>query len=365
MIELDDIVGQEEAIRRLRQAAASRRTPHAYLFVGHEGVGRRTTALAFAKLLLCRDPAEARACGTCESCKLFDAGTHPDLHMVYKELARYHDKPEVRNQKMQNLGIPVIRQFLIDPAWRASSLGRGKVFIVAQADLMTGEAQDALLKTLEEPPAGVTIILIAHHVEQLLPTTQSRCQVVRFGSLPEAFIVSRLGESGISETEATFWARLCEGSLGEAMDFAARGLYDVKVALLEELARADEITLSEKLAAARDALAEALIKDAKKDKGIELAGQLASRRAAAVILRLIAGAFRDALAGACGSTRPAVNEDQSHVVEALRRRFDVPQLGRIVEQLADYETLLRRNVNPKTVWDNVALTCTHTTIPTA
>lgn len=126
-------------IARLQQAMAAERRPHAMLFAGPAGVGRRTTATALAKVLLCDLPAARAnqgrladlpadfplklACGTCPSCHAMDADTHVDLHLVYKELARYHEDPEVRNRVMQELGIDVIREFLIAPAGRLSGTG--------------------------------------------------------------------------------------------------------------------------------------------------------------------------------------------------------------------------------------------------
>ena len=96
------------------------------------------------------------------------AGSHPDFQMVYKELAQYHDELSVRLRVMQDLGIDVIRSFLIYPAYRAGNRGRGKVFVVLEAELMSFPAQNALLKTLEEPPAGVRIILITSRPDSIV-----------------------------------------------------------------------------------------------------------------------------------------------------------------------------------------------------
>ncbi len=203
MVELQDIVGQDAAIGRLQKAWQADRLPHAILLTGPEGVGRRTTATAFAKVLLCEktccrsdvglsasasrtvplETSYVQACGTCDDCRMMVADAHPDFQIVYKELARYHDNASVRARVMQDLGIDVIRRFLIEPSYRSPVRGRGKVFIVREAELMSIAAQNALLKTLEEPPVGVTILLITTRPEQLLPTTLSRCWQIRFGRL--------------------------------------------------------------------------------------------------------------------------------------------------------------------------------------
>jgi len=374
MPELADIIGQEEAISRLQHALASNRMPHAYIFAGPAGVGRRTTALALAKTLLCakpitiKKPADERsesagsvpfrqACGECEDCRMMDAASHPDFHLIYKELAAYHDDPKVRDRKMQDLGIDVIRSFLIDPAYRSAARGRGRAFVVLEAELMSREAQNALLKTLEEPPAGVTIILICQQSQQLLPTTLSRCALRRFGLLPKEFVARTLQQRGAGKQEAQFWAGFTGGSVGRAIRLSAQGLYEAKCRLIERLTSGDEVDLGEHLIGLMEKLATAAEAEAKAAGGPELAKTVASRRAAGALLELLASAFQDALYIATGSTQPIVNSDQSRQVSALAGRFDAARLADVIQQLSDYEDLLWRNVNPKTVWDNVAVTC--------
>jgi len=375
MPQLLDIVGQDAAISRLELALAGERMPHAYLFVGPTGVGRRTTATALARTLLCAQPASIpnagrfpsldaafplrQACGQCQDCRMLTAGSHPDFHPVYKELAQYHDDPKVRSRVMQELGIDVIRSFLIERAGRSASRGRGKVFVVTEAELMSQAAQNALLKTLEEPPAGVTIILIARQGERLLPTTRSRCSLVRFLPLPRDFVRRRLTEEGIKPTEADFWAGFTAGSLGRALRMSSRGMYALKREILRQIASppADgKASLGERLAAAADQLADEAVAEAKQADGSALAKTLASRQAAAAMLELIAGAFGDALTLTTGADRPLVHADQHQAVAALAERFGPDQLAEIIEQLSDYERLLWRNVSSKLLWDNVAIT---------
>ncbi len=361
MIRLQDIVGQEQAVEQLMRGLTGSRRHHAWLFVGPEGVGRRTTAEAMAQSLLCSHPAEnGTACGQCDDCRLFNAGTHPDFHPVYKELARYHDDANVRNRVMQELSIDVIRQFLIAPAGQGASRGRGKVFVVRQAELMSVAAQNALLKTLEEPPAGVTIILLVERLERLLPTTQSRCALVRLGPLPYAFVHDKLLEAGIDEPQATFWARFGDGSLGTALQQAEGDLYSIKCELLESLAHlpaGGDGDLAETLVKQTDDLATQAVAQAKKLDGASLAKTLASRQAAGTMLQLIASIYRDAITAAAGADRPRIHADQPHAIEAIAQRFSLTQLADILDQLSRLEQMLWQNVNPKLVWDNVVITC--------
>ncbi|HUS91198.1 MAG TPA: DNA polymerase III subunit delta' C-terminal domain-containing protein [Phycisphaerae bacterium] len=376
MPELLDIIGQDAAIGQLQRVLAGERQPHAYLFAGPGGVGRRTTAVALARTLLCEQPAtrpndgrfpklpkEAplrQACGACTSCRMMDADSHPDFQLVYKELARYHEDADVRKRVMQDLGIPVIRSFLIDPANRRAVQGRGKVFVVLEADLTNAAAQNAMLKTLEEPPEGVRIILICRDAEGMLPTTLSRCWVLRFGPLPRPFVTAKLVEAGVDSAEAAFWAAFTDGSVGRALKLAGQGMYEVKRGLLDRLAGladAGEAELADYLIKATEKLAGEAVAEAKAADGASLAKTLASRQAAGVILELIASAYRDALTVAGEVDRPLVHADRPDVPAALAGRFGPTQLAEVLDQLAEFERLLWRNVNPKTVWDNVAVTC--------
>ncbi len=368
MVELAGIVGQSVALGQLAKAAQAHRLPHAFLFVGPTGVGRRTTATAFAKTLLCSSPVKAntpegeidQACNQCEDCQMFNAGTHPDFALIYKELARYHNDASVRDRKMQDMSIGVIRSFLIAQTQRGSARGKGKIFVVKEAELMSIPAQNALLKTLEEPPQGVTIILISNNADQMLPTTVSRCCTVHFGPLPRDFVKDQLKAGGVEAIEADFWATFSNGSIGEATRLANQDIYEIKQQMIEQIASSvstGQAELGSFLAERADKLADTYVKQAKKVDKAELSKLLATRRAAGVMLRLIARAFSDAMIVAAGANLPQTNTDQPDAINALAGRFDITQLAEILAQLARYETLLWRNVNPKTVWDNVAITC--------
>ena len=366
MIELSEIVGQDEAIGRLQRAMVGKRMPHAFLFAGPRGVGRRTCAVALAKTLLCEQPISPKknfrqACGHCEDCRMLAADSHPDFHLIRKELAKYHDDYKVRGRVMQDLGIDVIRGFLIAPAGRSPSRGRAKVFVVLEAELMSIAAQNSLLKTLEEPPAGVMIILICQKPDLLLPTTRSRCAMVRFGPLPREFVVDKLIEADLPKREAEFWSAFTGGSIGRALQLAADDMYRVKRDLLEALAGpCDPSELGEQLKKTGEQLSAAAVSAAKEADGPgapPLAKNLATRRAAGAILELIASAFRDALTLRTGAKMPLTHSDQRLAVAALAERFDAAQIAEIISSLSTSERLLWRNINPKIVWDNVAITC--------
>jgi DNA polymerase-3 subunit delta' len=224
MLTFDDIFGQGAAIAWLRRAYATDRLPHGLIFSGPVGVGKATTARALAGPFLCENPQGDRPCGACDSCRAMEVGTHPDYHVITRDLIRYHDK--TGKSKGITLSIDVIRPELVEPASRKAVLGRGKVFVVEQADLMQAPAQNALLKTLEEPAGRTAIILLTDQPDALLPTIRSRSQVVRFGSLDEQTVARELRDRGIDQATATQAARFTQGSLGVALKWIEDGVVE-------------------------------------------------------------------------------------------------------------------------------------------
>jgi DNA polymerase III subunit delta' len=224
MISFTHILGQDPAIAWLRSAYLADRLPHGLIFAGPVGVGKATTARAMAALFLCENPDETKPCGKCESCRVFDSGTHPDCHVITKELIRYHDK--TGKSKGIDLSIHVLRPELIEPAGRKAVMGRGKVFVVEQAELMNPQAQNALLKTLEEPAGRTLIVLLTDQPGAMLQTIRSRCQVVRFTALDEAVVREGLRNRKVDPTLADRAADLSRGSLGVALKWIEDGVIE-------------------------------------------------------------------------------------------------------------------------------------------
>jgi DNA polymerase-3 subunit delta' len=168
------VEGQAAAASLLRRSVAAGRVAHAYAFVGPPGSGRKATALAFAKALLAADPATADR---------IDRGVHPDVALVVPTPPQKKDGAEGDGKGPLAIRIDAIREIERLAALR-SARGSFKVFIVDEAERMTGATPQALLKTLEEPPPGTVIVLILTRVRGLPPTVLSRCQVVRFRPRP-------------------------------------------------------------------------------------------------------------------------------------------------------------------------------------
>jgi hypothetical protein len=234
--------GQNRAIAHLQRSLTAGRLASTWIFAGPLGVGKFTLAVQLAKTVLCDHPLKqpngdrvpqlppeaplTLPCGQCDSCRAVDGAggsNHPDLHIITKQLIRYHDKSGT--SKGTTMSIHVIRgEITGDPGenkeakiGKRSFRGRGKFFIIDEADLMEGQAQNALLKTLEEPPPETYLILVTTSPGELLATIRSRAQIVEFSELPDAVIVPALQKAGLSPPDAALLARLVRGSLGRAL----------------------------------------------------------------------------------------------------------------------------------------------------
>jgi DNA polymerase-3 subunit delta' len=204
------LIGQPRVEALLSRALARERVSHAYLFIGPDGVGKRTAARLLAQAINCAArPGALAPCGACESCLRIAAGTHPDVHEILPQ-----------SKGGQNISVEQMRDVRRDASLRPT-MGRRKVYLLPDAQLMNLEAANTLLKTLEEPSEFVTLVLAAPAVESVLPTIQSRCQIVRFG-LTGAGVIQEALESrfGLSAGEAEALARAAGGRVGVAFAWA-------------------------------------------------------------------------------------------------------------------------------------------------
>lgn len=346
------ILGQSQAIETLRRVLRSGRLQHAWIFSGRRGVGKYTTAIEFARILL--DPAsgpnlagEVEADPDGRTSHLIDAGTHPDLHVIRKELALVSDIAQLRRKKLSNIPIDVLRQHMIGgrtsdgqfhegPANLTTNLGAGKVFIVDEAELIDYDGQHALLKTLEEPPAGTYIILVTSRPGRLLPTMHSRCQHVRFGPLDEAAMNEWFTRAEVTaDADELAWvATWCEGSPGLAATALEYGFYGWQRTLdpfFAELAKGRfPATMGETMAALTESFAATWVKNnrnASKDA--------ANKDATSHLLTLLAAHARQRLAEATPD-----NADQRIAV---------------IELLRDAEQQIAGNVNMKQALENLVV----------
>ena len=214
---LSDVRGQEAALGVLASALTSSRVPHAYLFVGPEGVGKAKAARLWAQILLCEAPVSpVQACGQCVGCRKAVAGGHPDLLSVDFERQAALLKEPLEKQK--SIKIDTVREMEHTLRLKPSE-ARVKVALLDPADALVDAAAHALLKILEEPPAATHLVLIAREATALLPTIRSRCHLVRFRPLDQVTLaeIVRGLKPGVSEAETRTAATVAEGSVARAL----------------------------------------------------------------------------------------------------------------------------------------------------
>jgi DNA polymerase-3 subunit delta' len=351
------------------------RPAHAYIFAGLEGVGKYRTAREWAKLLLCRDPQAGQGpsgpfadnCGSCESCTLLEADSHPDYAHVYKELREYTREGKDKKPPV-DLPIDVIREFLLEQVAIRPAFSPRRVFVISEAEKLNANSQNALLKVLEEPPPYCTIILLCTRLEQLLPTTRSRCQIVRFGPVAEDRIVSQLTGMGLGSPEATFFARLAQGSLGLACRWASlelqgAGLVAIKKAIVTSLA---DYRLAEALG-----LAERLLENGKQiatvwvdlEKGTSKSDL--TRRAQKTLIQIILAALRDVTMVHLAAERPLIHADQREQIALLARRLEPEQALEAVRDAYEMLRWVEDNVNERLIFERLLLRLARTAIMTA
>lgn len=213
-----NILNQEKAQEILLGQLKSKRLPHAFLFLGPDGVGRRMTALELAKALNCHEHEGNDPCDHCLACQKIDKGIHPDVQLIDFAWQAKLENKDADKQKI--IKINTIRALQHEISLKPVE-GKWKIFIIEPAEKITLDAANCLLKTLEEPPAWTILILLAKHRENLPATVVSRTQIVTFRPLPERTVVTYLtSRLGCTPQRAAEVAHLSEGSLSVAIELA-------------------------------------------------------------------------------------------------------------------------------------------------
>ena len=243
---LDSMCGNEAVIAQLARAAKEKKPNHAYLLSGEKGSGKRHLAEAFATALLCKE-GDGEACGQCVSCRKAAAGNHPDII-------------HLRHEKAELITVDEVREQLVASAPIKPNESDYKVYIVPDAECMNVQAQNALLKTIEEPPAFVVILLLTTNPEAMLATIRSRCVSLHLSSLPESTVSDYLTERfALAKEEADAAAAIAQGNIGRAKEIADGGQMGYEIGeilqLMRQLPGADVVKIGE------------LVDEWKKDKG--------------------------------------------------------------------------------------------------
>jgi DNA polymerase-3 subunit delta' len=358
-----DIIGQQRVKDYLTHVLRARRVAHAYLFVGPEGTGKDAVALELAKVIHCERGGE-EACDACSSCLRVRTLNHPDIHFVtalprgkdegnddgpldkllegelrviQQELRAKGENPYARITipKANVIKVNSIREVRREASMTTSDR-RQRVTILSQAELMNDEAANMLLKTLEEPAGHTMLILTTSKREQLLPTIQSRCQLLRFDPIPEEDLRHALAERRkVQSHQALLTARLAGGSYTRALELLSEDLLQARRDVVQFI----RLALSGSILGAFDEV----------DRIAELKEKGIYRR----FLLLLLMWCRDAMVLASGGS--VLNEDQQEDLHKFVARFPGADLPRVLAGIERALTLLDRNIHPKLLLFNLIL----------
>nr|WP_294528798.1 DNA polymerase III subunit delta' [uncultured Blautia sp.] len=233
MVGFNNVIGHEEIIRHLQNAIKTGKISHSYIFTGEPGSGKRLLAGIYAMTLQCEAGGE-NACGKCESCKRAMGKNHPDIIMVK------HEKPNT-------ISIDEIREQVVNDVDIKPYSSPHKIYIIPDAEIMTPQAQNALLKTIEEPPEYAVIMLLTSNVDGLLPTIRSRCVRLDLKVVDDGLVKKYLMEHlHVPDYQAEIDASFAHGSIGKAKEAAtSQEFADITQKALKILKYADSMEVYE------------------------------------------------------------------------------------------------------------------------
>ena len=327
------VVGQDRAVTLLQRNLERGSVAHAYLLVGPPHVGKMTLALELAQALNCE--AAEPPCGECDPCRKVASGKHADVQVIGLDTGgNSNDKPRAE------ISIDQVREMQ-----HSSSLppfeGRHKVFIIDGAELMSNEAANCLLKTLEEPSEGVIFILLTANDSVLPDTVVSRCQRLELRPLPTSQVETALSERrSLESTKTELLSRLCHGRLGWALTAADDdGLLQRRDQLMErllEVIRGDN--------------------EQRFDYAAKLAAQFSQNRGSVQeVLDLWLDWWRDLLLVKLGATDTITNVDHEAELADMERGYSLVQIRAFINSIQAAGEQLRQNANPRLVLEVLML----------
>lgn len=312
-MDFNSIIGQKSVVESLKRFIDNNRIGHAYIFSGPEGIGKSTVAKIFASILMCDDAAVDKSCGNCRSCRLFENRTNPDFGVL-----------ETRGL---SIGVDEIRNLQQDICIRPLYSKR-KVYLIREAEKMTVQAQNCLLKTLEEPPEYAVIILATSNYESLLETIRSRSVRINFAKNTfdevKRFIVSRAG--GDFE-QADFIAAYADGVIGRAVELMESERFkELREKAIDAAVRLSGSDFEDMLNISR------MFDENKEDVDS--------------ILDVILLFYRDLLmAGKFGNEKLLINSDKKDIILKYAGRFSAGKLLNNIEIIEEARRNIKQNAN--------------------
>ncbi|MBT9147352.1 MAG: DNA polymerase III subunit tau [Syntrophomonadaceae bacterium] len=320
-----DIIGQKQVIRMLRNSLRQARLPHALLFAGPEGVDRHLTAKILAQAINC-EREHTDACGDCPSCLRIERHSYPDVSWLEPSGAS------------RQIGIDSIRQLRHNISLK--SAGKGKVYIISEADRMTTDASNALLKTLEEPPENSVLILITSSPEHLFPTVTSRCQMMKFFPLRG----KKVEEKVCKEERAKMLGILDMASFGatsgKAIEMAAR-VMEITDCFKKEM----EGKAAKEVSDLTEVLGATAVKEIKKKLTADISGKVRAKLLR--MLDIVLSWYRDIFVLKAGGEEFLINPDRRRELERAGKSLSTSSLIRIMEEIEKTKEVIDRNVSPR------------------
>lgn len=302
------VIGHKEVVEKLKNALRSGRIANAYIFAGPEGVGKEFVAINFAKALNCLSHGEV-PCDECISCRKIDDHNHADVMVIRPESTR--------------LKIDQMRLLQRQGSYRAVE-GKYKVYIITEAEKMTVEAANSMLKTLEEPPGAMVLILLTSFYSALLPTIRSRCQSLKFSVVPLTVLRDELMKRlGISESKAKWVALRSQGKVGRALKLAKKDNADDISTPFPDLDRKGGESLLSVFRKAEDL---SKVEDS---------------------LDALLSWYRDLLLVRQGCSQDLlIHSDREKYLQKMAERYSDIQIEKLIRTTLRTQNIIQRNVNP-------------------
>jgi DNA polymerase-3 subunit delta' len=319
----NSIIGQPVLVGSLKRAVREDMVANGYIFCGPEGSGKSLGAAVFARALNCRGEEQDKPCGSCISCRKFESGNHPNIEVI---------KPTGASIKIKQ-----IREVIAKVSKKPFESGY-KVLIMDDADKMTQDAQDAFLKTLEEPPANTIFILLAQNHNSLLPTVLSRCQVFNMRKVSTQQIEDYLLKNyNYDKEQISFAAVSANGIIGRAVEMLSnKELQDTRRLYVSLTAKIANNSYTE-LAAAAGELTE-------------------NKEAADKLLDFMLSWYRDILISKQDCEKQVlVNSDNADIIVRQGLNLDEKKLNRIIDAIKRTISYINHNVGTKNSIDSMLL----------